>query len=102
MSDEARHYAPASGCHELKTWPDAFWAVFTGDKTFEFRKADRTFEPGDWVHLREWDPETDEYTGKAVSADIGFVLHGPAFGVPEGYCVFSLLEVQCWPEGIKY
>lgn len=82
-----------TGVHELKTWPDAFEAVASGDKTFEWRRSDRNFEPGDIVTLYEWDPTTEQYTGRSICADVGFVLRAPAFGVPEGYCVFSLIDV---------
>lgn len=91
-----------TGCHELKAWPEAFDAVWAGDKPFEFRKADRNFQPGDWVRLRRWDPTTEQYTGPEITADVGFVLRGPAFGVPEGYCVFGLLDVTNWPKGVEY
>ena len=77
--------------HELKTWPGPFEAVRAGRKTFEWRKADRPFEIGDQVRLLEWDPIDERYTGRMFHAFVGYVLRAPAFGVPEGYCVFSLL-----------
>lgn len=91
--------ATATGFHELKTWPEPFEAVWSGDKLFEWRKADRNFVEGDRVRLREWDPKTSDYTGRELTADVGFVLRGPSpFGVPEGFCIFSLLDVrvECW------
>jgi hypothetical protein len=82
-----------TGLHHLKTWPSAFNAVAAGDKTFEWRKTDRHFEEGDVVTLHEWNPETEQYTGRCVTADVGYVLRAPDFGVPEGYCAFSLIDV---------
>lgn len=86
--------AETTGFHELKTWPEAFGAIDDGWKTFEWRKADRNFEEGDRVLLREWDPTKETYTGRELSAEVGFVLRAPAFGVPEGYCAFSLIDVE--------
>jgi hypothetical protein len=80
------------GIHELKAWPEAFDAVASGDKTFEWRAADRNFQPGDVVVLREWEPKEGAYTGREIVADIGFVLRAPAFSVPDGFCIFSLIE----------
>lgn len=80
--------------HTLRTWPDAFYAVLDGSKNFEHRKNDRQFRQGDKVILHAWDPATKDRVANApvIVADIGFVLHGPAFGVAAGYCVFSLLN----------
>jgi len=76
--------------HELKTWPEPFDAIWNGKKTFEVRKNDRGFEVGDVVVLREYTPSTGVYSGRQVSAKIGYVLTG--WGLPDGICVFSLLD----------
>jgi hypothetical protein len=78
--------------HELKTWPEYFEAMVTGKKTFEVRKNDRDrgFEVDDNLHLREFDPETETYTGREIIAVISYILHGPLFGIKKGYCVMSL------------
>ncbi len=83
----------STGWHELKTWPEPFDAIEAGSKTFEFRKSDRRFEQGDMVSLLEWDPAVSAYTGRCIEAEVGFILRAPAFGVPDGYVVFSLLHV---------
>lgn len=88
-----------TGIHELKTWPAPFGAVESGDKVFEWRKNDRDYQEGDVVVLWEWDPAQADadgqagFTGRRITADVGYVLRGPAFGVPEGFCVFSLIDV---------
>ena len=84
--------------HELKTHPEYFQAVWTGLKTFEFRKDDRTprFWNQDQVCLREWNPESETYTGREIVASISYVARG-AFGIPDGYCVFSLHRLRLYP-----
>ncbi len=79
--------------HRLKTWPEAFAEVHCGAKTFEWRRDDRPFAEGDVVVLNEWEPTHERYTGRRIVADVGFVLRAPAFGVPDGFCVFSLVDV---------
>lgn len=86
--------AESTGVHELKTWPEPFGAIVDGWKTFEFRKADRNYEEGDRVLLREWSPVTETYTGRELGAEVGYVLRAGTFGVPEGYCAFSLIDVE--------
>lgn len=81
--------------HTLKTSPEQFQAVCRGEKTFEWRKDDRGgFDPGDVLVLEEFDPEEQEYTGPSKAVRVGYVVRGPAFGVPEGYAVLSLLPYQ--------
>lgn len=90
--------------HTLKTWPHYFDAVACGAKTFEGRKNDRDFQPGDTVILQRTcdtparEVEKDAY-GNAkheLVFHIGFVLRGEAgrFGIEDGWCVFSLLPVN--------
>jgi hypothetical protein len=92
--------------HELKIWPQYFSRVADGSKTFEVRKNDRGFQPGDIVWLKEWDPAEEEveddfgsytdtytrtkgYTGKNLKFRIGYVLPIDAERV-----VFSLLPLE--------
>jgi len=84
-----------SKTHKLKTWPFYFRTVECGAKTFEIRKNDRGFKPGDTVILREWDNETGDYTGNEIKKTIGTVITGETFvfgGIEKGMCVFSLLH----------
>jgi hypothetical protein len=76
--------------HHLKTWPPYFQAVADKRKTFEVRKADRPFSEGDSLYLQEWNPGTEDYTGREIFALISYVLPGGAFGIEEGYCVLGL------------
>jgi len=59
---------------EKKTWPDMFQKVLDGDKNFDLRVADFAVEEGDTLVLREFDPNTGEYTGRQIERKITFVL----------------------------
>lgn len=77
--------------HELKTWPSYFNAIINGMKTFEVRKADRPFKLGDTLLLREFNPNTNEYTGACVTREISYILPGGQFGIESGYVVLGLM-----------
>ena len=79
--------------HDLKTWPEYFAEIATGNKTFELRKNDRNFEPGDVLILQEWNPETKDYTGCKITKKVGCLLQGE-FGLPDDICVMSLLPAK--------
>ena len=68
--------------HKLKTWPVMFEGLLDGTKTAEVRRADRTFEVGDELLLREWDPGRAAYTGHEVSRRISRVDGLSAIGIP--------------------
>lgn len=77
-------------CHELKCWPVFFQAIKRGDKTYEIRKNDRNFHVGDELYLREWDPQTQEYSGDALSCSVTYLTKGPEWGIPSGICILGL------------
>lgn len=91
-----------TGKHELKCWVEPFSRVWAGDKPFEFRKDDRNYQEGDWVLLKEWDHERGAYTDREITDDVGYVLRSPAFGMPDGYCAFALIDIIEWPHGVTY
>ena len=81
--------------HKLKTWPKYFEQIALGQKTFECRKNDRDFQPGDIVILEEYVPETKAYTGVCMTFQIGYVLtHEDWHGLLSSYCTFSLIPYQ--------
>ena len=47
---------------DKKIWPD----MFDGDQNLpvDFRLADFDLQDGDQIRFREWDPETQKYTGR--------------------------------------
>jgi len=57
-----------------KVWPEYFQAILEGRKNFELRLADFECQPGDILVLREWDPETKEYTGRQIEKEASFVV----------------------------
>lgn len=75
--------------HELKTHPEYFTAVLYGKKNFEVRKDDRDFKVGDDLHLREYNPETQSYTGVSTHRAIQYILKDPQY-VKEGYVIMGL------------
>lgn len=82
--------------HELKTWREYFELMECGKKPFELRKNDRGFLVGHELLLREYDKETELYTGKILNRKITCVLQGEeaeGFGLKEGYCIMGLKEI---------
>ena len=75
--------------HELKTWPEFFQAVVNDRKPFEVRKNDRDFQERDTLILREWEPDTGEYSGRRATRSVSYVLRGVA-GLEAGYVVLGL------------
>lgn len=76
--------------HELKTWPGPFSAMERGDKTHEVRRDDRGFSIGDELWLREWEPTSEQYTGRELLADVRYISRGPDWGLPDGMVVMSV------------
>lgn len=77
--------------HRLKTWPPFFRDVRDGKKTFELRKNDRQFSAGDLLVLREWDPETEKYSGHKLYCRVPYLVAQPSFGgLTEGHVCMSL------------
>jgi len=79
--------------HDLKTWPDFFAALWRGEKTFELRKDDREFQAGDTLLLREWS-KAGGYTGRAIRADVTYLLGGSWPGLMPGYVVMGLFQLM--------
>ena len=76
--------------YKLKSWPPFFKAVWMEDKTFEVRKGmDRAYRRGDRVVLREWNPETSEYTGREMDVNVSYVMRGE-FGLPDDVWVLGI------------
>lgn len=99
--------------HDLKVWPEHYRLIVQGRKPWELRRHDRDFQKGDWLRLREWDPQTRSYTGYGVNVEVREVTPGPlATGMqkgdlllPAGVALLTLGEPEAWmdvpsaPEG---
>ena len=85
--------------HELKSWPDYFAPILSGEKTFELRFNDRNFSVGDTLHLREFDDRAGKYTGRNIRKRVTFMLDGigggciaPMRGLNRGYVILSIAD----------
>lgn len=84
-----------SRIHVLKTWPTYFQAILDGHKTFEFRKDDRGYKVGDFLHLREWDPESGRHTGRLLDVEVTYTLAMNAWVVcDESWVIMAIRKVQ--------
>jgi ASC-1-like (ASCH) protein len=57
-----------------KIWPEYFELVSSGKKKFELRLNDFDVGEGDTLLLEEWDPKTNQYTGRKIEKKVSFVL----------------------------
>lgn len=81
--------------HELKCWPESLDPLFKGLKSFDVRKNDRNFKPGDLVVFKEWEPKIKSYSGRWVRKRINYMITGtiaPSHGLATGYCVLQLMD----------
>ena len=79
--------------HELKTWPTFFWATVAGHKRFDYRLDDRGFEVGDTLWYREWDPQTEKFTGYNLRLLVRSVWKDIP-GVPHDFCIMDTTIIQ--------
>jgi hypothetical protein len=91
--------------HELKIWPQFYCRVADGSKTFELRENDRSFQSGDTVILKEWDPTPINSTsrnprGYTKSPPLEFTI-GYIHVLNSTQVVFSLLSPFDMSFGIK-
>jgi hypothetical protein len=99
--------------HYLKCWPEFFYALRDGSKTFEVRKDDRGFCVGETLVLALYDPVKNEFMSEAryisdaervmlktsdnllidrpeIKFTITHKLPGGQFGIEPGYCVLGI------------
>jgi hypothetical protein len=77
--------------HYIKIWPVYFDAVLDGRKRFEVRRNDRGYREGDLLTMREWNPETFDYTGRETTVEIAYMQAG--IGLADGYVVLGIERV---------
>ena len=77
----------------LKVWSRFFDALCDKDKTFEVRRDDRGYKIGDVLHLCEYDPQTESYSGYACYRVVTYVLRAeecPGSPIAPGFVVLGL------------
>ena len=85
--------------HALKTWPPFFEDVVYGRKTFEVRmETDREFNVGDTLSLREWQPDTQTYTGRQYEVEVTYALRGRQWGLAPMAVVMGIKPRRHEPE----
>ena len=72
--------------HRVKIFPSYFEAQVNNSKNFEIRKNDRNYQVGDLLLLEEYDPTTENYTGREVHCLITYMT---AFKQKPGYVVWG-------------
>ena len=81
--------------HELKTWPELFKQVVTGQKTFEYRINDRNFKVCDTLCLREYCYHKNEYTGMKARVVVQKIWTSHDIpGIAHKYCIMSIRLLQ--------
>ena len=77
--------------HKLKIWPHFFEQVESGRKNFEIRNTkDRNFQEHDFLILQEWNPDTEQYTGRELERIITYIYNGDEIGgVKENWAILS-------------
>ena len=65
--------ARAPMVHLVRSWKHLFWPLATGVKKHDLRINDRDYRVGDTLVLREWDPETGEYSGQSIRRRITYI-----------------------------
>lgn len=79
--------------HKVKSHPKPFSQVWDGSKRHEVRINDRGYEQGDGIILEEFNPHTNQFSGRTIEAVVGNVTQGGNFGLPSDICCFTLLHV---------
>jgi hypothetical protein len=86
--------------HDLKSWPQFFNPILDGVRTHELRRNDRGFSVGDYLVLHEFEPTTQQYTGRECKVRITSMT---SFAEPcavsnEGmnpnFCILSVRQVE--------
>lgn len=96
LKGQAGHQPPSTRhrqVHVVKSHPGNFSLVASGQKPFEARKADRDYQVGDFLVLREYRPEDNWFSGAALIRSITTILAGGQWGVESGYAVLGIREL---------
>lgn len=78
--------------HDLKCHPEHFDALLSGAKTAELRLNDRSYQVGDTLTLRNYDPIDNSYDGLWIMVKVTHILSGKPW-LADGYVMLSFDEV---------
>jgi hypothetical protein len=80
--------------HELKSHPQYFGPLAKGERHVELRNDDRGYQVRDLLVLREWDPDTESFTGRHRVARVTHIIRGGVEGfsdvLKDGWVALSL------------
>lgn len=81
--------------HYYKVHPEIFKEIKEGYKTHEIRKDDRQVRPrpGDILVLKEFNPNSQTFTGNLVTRLVTYVSEPGTFGLPSDLFVMSIIQV---------
>lgn len=77
--------------HELKIKKNYCNDILVNNKSFEIRKNDRGFQPGDVLHLKVIDEATEEYTGFEIFVKVMYIHY--RLGLEEDYVCMAIKRV---------
>ena len=86
--------------HTLKSYPYNFQMVVDKTMSFQLRYADRDYQVGDLLFLKEYS-EKWEYTGRTQLAVINNIIIGD--GLEDGYVILNMeLRSLAIIDGVRY
>jgi hypothetical protein len=72
--DKGGRYSARQPAHRLKCWPVFFEKILIGEKRHDLRRCtDRMFNIGDVLELREFDPKSEQFTGRVQSVEVTYI-----------------------------
>ena len=54
------------------------------------KKAWGDFKKGDMLILKEWNPKTENYTGREIAKNVTYILNGGKFGLEKGFVAMAI------------
>lgn len=82
---------------ELKSHPESFRAVWSGEKTHEIRINDRKYKVAKSIRLQEYNASLNIYSGRAIDLIVTHIRFSEGEGIPfsaglkPGYVVFDFV-----------
>lgn len=94
LGKDTRRHKPQ---HEVKSWPEFFRAINSGERPFDLRLNDRKYSVSDIIRFMEYDDRRGQLTGQDCYRKVTNILEGigpgamtPLHGLARGYVVLGL------------